>query len=314
MEPVYYSLIAFAIGFLLDQLLGDPERLPHPIVAFGRAIAFFEKRLNAVRFRFEKGMMVATALIIAVFMATLFLVRSSYQLHPLLGLALEAILVFYGLAAKTLRSEVQQVFEKLEISLDAGRQQLARIVGRETSELNEQQIRSAALETLSENLSDGVVAPLFWFALLGAPGLMAYKMVNTLDSMVGYKNERYVQYGKFAAKFDDFCNYIPARLTALLMLASRFEFSKLGFVKQQSKNHSSPNSGYPESALAAVLDCRFGGPNRYFGVLVDKPFIGYNQRNLVFEDLKIALSVNLRSEWLMFVLAGIFYGVIYIQW
>ena len=205
------------------------------------------------------------------------------------------------------------VFEALDRSLEEGRRQVARIVGRDTKELSAQEVRTAALETLAENLSDGVVAPLFWFALLGVPGMMAYKMVNTLDSMIGYKTERYKDFGCWAARIDDIANYIPARLTALLMILPRLvsfhphgigrfltsRFSLLTFVRTNGRNHASPNSGYPEAALAAILNCRFGGPHYYFGELFDKPFIGENNRLLNTEDMKKALRVNLTAEVLM---------------
>ena len=179
---------------------------------------------------------------------------------------------------------------------------LDRIVGRDTSALSAQEVRTAALETLAENLSDGVVAPLFWYLLLGVPGMLAYKMVNTLDSMVGYKNERYRRFGCFAARLDDVANYIPARLTALLMILVSGRFSLLRFVGKYGSRHASPNSGYPEAALAGILNCRFGGPHYYFGEEVWKPFIGNNERALTTEDMKKAVCVNRQAEVLMVVL------------
>jgi len=146
-------------------------------------------------------------------------------------------------------------------------------------------VRTAALETLAENLSDGVIAPLFWYLLLGVPGMLAYKMVNTLDSMIGYRNERYLQFGCVAAHIDDMANYIPARLTAFLMVLCA--------------GHASPNSGYPESALAGILNCRFGGPHVYFGEIVYKPFIGDKDRFIHTQDMHKAVDINRRAEILM---------------
>ena len=160
-------------------------------------------------------------------------------------------------------------------------------------------IRAAALETLAENLSDGVIAPMFWFALLGLPGMMAYKMVNTLDSMIGYKNERYLEFGQIAARLDDLANYIPARLTAWLMLAVSGNLNKMDFVKRFGPAHASPNSGYPESALAAILNCRFGGTHDYFGKPVEKPYIGTNERTFTTEDMLIAIKTNSNAELTM---------------
>lgn len=194
------------------------------------------------------------------------------------------------------------VFEAVDRSLDEGRKQVARIVGRDTSALSAQEVRTAALETLAENLSDGVIAPLFWYAVLGVPGMMAYKMVNTLDSMIGYRNERYRQFGCIAARIDDVANYIPARLTALLMILVSRRFSLLRFVGKYGSRHASPNSGYPEAALAGILNCRFGGPHYYFGEEVWKPFIGNNERALTTEDMKKAVCVNRQAEVLMVVL------------
>ena len=184
----------------------------------------------------------------------------------------------------------------------AGGSQVARIVGRDTSELSAQEVRTAALETLAENLSDGVVAPLFWYLLLGVPGMLAYKMVNTLDSMIGYRNERYRRFGCFAARLDDVANFIPARLTAFLMVVVSGRLSLLGFVARYGSQHASPNSGYPESALAGILNCRFGGPHNYFGEEVWKPYIGDNERPLTTEDMHTAIRINRRAEGLMILL------------
>jgi adenosylcobinamide-phosphate synthase len=206
------------------------------------------------------------------------------------------------LAGTTLIREVRQVFLALDRSLEEGRKQVARIVGRDTSELSAQEVRTAALETLAENLSDGVIAPLFWYALLGVPGMVAYKMVNTLDSMIGYKTERYKDFGCWAAHIDDIANYIPARLTALLMVVVAGKPQLARFVWKNGRRHASPNSGYPEAALAGILNCRFGGPHYYFGQLFDKPYIGTNDRPLTTADMKTAVRVNRTAEILMVLL------------
>ena len=209
------------------------------------------------------------------------------------------IIVFYCLAGTTLIREVRAVFLALDRSLEEGRKQVARIVGRDTSELTAQEVRTAALETLAENLSDGVIAPLFWFAVLGVPGMLAYKMVNTLDSMIGYKTDRYRDFGCWAAHIDDIANYIPARLTALLMVLAAGKPQLLRFVCANGRNHASPNSGYPEAALAGILNCRFGGPHYYFGQIFDKPYIGDNDRPLTTADMRTAIRVNRTAEVLM---------------
>lgn len=313
--------ISLFIGWGLDIVFGDPARLPHPVVGFGKVIAACERRWNGGTHRRLKGGLVAVGLIAAVFLAAYCINLVIYSFHPSsstshsspsilhasLFLVWNAAVVFFCLAGTTLIREVRAVFLALDRSLDDGRRQVARIVGRDTSQLSAQEVRTAALETLAENLSDGVVAPLFWFALLGAPGMLAYKMVNTLDSMIGYRTERYRDFGCVAAHIDDIANYLPARLTALLMIGGgawedkRTErgTSLFSFVLHYGPRHASPNSGYPEAALAGILNCRFGGPHIYFGELIDKPFIGHNDRPLTTEDMCRAIRVNRMVEVLM---------------
>ena len=310
--------VTLLIGWVLDRVFGDPPKLPHPVVWFGRLIAAGEHRLNRDSHRRLKGALLAIGLILLVF-ALAWLIRTllgifalffydGTTIHqiPLLLYLFDILVVFYCLAGTTLIREVRQVFFALDRSLEEGRQQVARIVGRDTSQLSAQEVRTAALETLAENLSDGVIAPLFWLLLLGTPGMLAYKMVNTLDSMIGYRTERYLEFGRVAAHIDDVANYIPARLTALLMVLSSGHLKLLGFVRKYGRNHASPNSGYPESALAAILDCRFGGPHYYFGELFDKPYIGSNPRELTTTDMKTAVRINRTAETIMVFLVAFF--------
>ena len=309
------KLLSLLIGWMLDLLVGDPQWLPHPVVGFGKMIAFGEHRLNRGLHRKLKGALMAITLIIAVFAVT-WLVR--HQLSILncqlsiincqLSIIIDAIIVFYCLAGTTLIREVREVFLALDRSLEEGRRQVSRIVGRDTSELSAQEVRTAALETLAENLSDGVIAPLFWFAILGTPGMLTYKMINTLDSMIGYRTERYRDFGCWAAHIDDIANYIPARLTALLMILPRIvncQLSIVNFVRRYGRHHASPNSGYPEATLAGILNCRFGGPHYYFGQLFDKPFIGENDRPLTTDDMEKAVLVNRTAEVLMILIVGL---------
>ncbi len=295
--------IALIVGWLMDLVFGDPERLPHPIVWFGRMIAFGEKRLNRGQHRKLKGAVMSIGLIMLVFGVS-WLIRYFLTFSPSHFLTFfDAIIVFYCLAGTTLIKEVREVFLALDRSLDEGRAQVARIVGRDTSELSAQEVRTAALETLAENLSDGVIAPLFWLMLLGTPGMLAYKMVNTLDSMIGYHTERYLKFGCVAARIDDVANYIPARLTALLMIIfTSSPFRHFTFIRKYARNHASPNSGYPEAALASILDCRFGGPHKYFGEVFYKPYIGENERELTTADMKTAIRVNRMAEVIMVII------------
>jgi adenosylcobinamide-phosphate synthase len=217
-------------------------------------------------------------------------------------IAVASFLVFCCLSGQTLRKEVRNVFRACDRSLEDGRRQVARIVGRDTSALSEQEVRTAALESLAENMSDGVIAPLFWYMLLGIPGMATYKMINTLDSMIGYRNKRYRLFGRFAARTDDVANFIPARLTALFMILISGKWSLFRFVIKNGNKHVSPNSGYPEAALAGILNCRFGGTHNYSGETVDKPYIGTNERALTSKDLDIALKNARRTEILTFII------------
>lgn len=322
--------ITLFIGWLLDLWLGDPAWLPHPVVGFGKMIAYGEHRLNKGSHRMLKGGMLAIGLILLVFgfvwmlrtvlsVFALFIFDGThqqvYQLPVFLWL-FDVIAIFYCLAGTTLIREVREVFRAVDRSLEDGRRQVARIVGRDTSELSAQEIRTAALETLAENLSDGVIAPLFWLAVGGVPGMVAYKMVNTLDSMIGYRTERYKDFGCWAARIDDIANYIPARLTALLMIIGYWLLAigsrpkaknpkLIAFVRRYGRNHASPNSGYPEAALAGILDCRFGGPHYYFGELFDKPYIGENARELTTADMQRAVRVNRIAEVLAVIIVMI---------
>ena len=313
--------LSLLMGWVLDLIFGDPQRLPHPIVWFGKMISFGEHRLNKNLHRKLKGAVMSIVFIVGVFVVTWLARRimgtvlrdtifpENWFIRTVPMILFDALIIFYCLAGTTLIREVRAVFLALDRSLEEGRQQVARIVGRDTSALSAQEVRTAALETLAENLSDGVIAPLFWLAILGTPGMLAYKMVNTLDSMIGYKTERYRDFGCWAAHIDDIANYIPARLTALLMVLGNGSLSPitqhLKFVLKNGRNHASPNSGYPEAALAGILDCRFGGPHYYFGQLFDKPYIGTNDRPLTTDDMKIAVRINRTAEILMFLLVAL---------
>ena len=319
----HVMLIGFLLGWVLDMLFGDPITLPHPIVYMGKWVAMWEHRLNNGNNRKAKGALMATGSIALMFAAAWivfrFLLWTETEMEQTawgavalgLRLGLTAVLVFFCLAGHTLRKEVRMVFEALERNLDDGRKQVARIVGRDTQELSQGEVQAAALETLAENLSDGVVAPVFWFCLLGVPGMLAYKMVNTLDSMVGYQNARYKDYGCWAAHIDDVFNYIPARITALLMTVCGWAYVRIKGVKDCGRSlisllrftlkyancHASPNSGWPEAALAGLLDCRFGGTHNYFGEVFYKPYIGVTPRQLTFSDMQTSIMVCFITEF-----------------
>ncbi|NQY06253.1 MAG: cobalamin biosynthesis protein CobD [Flavobacteriaceae bacterium] len=290
MELLIY-ILPLPIAYVLDLIFGDPRNLPHPIRLFGNLISSGETVLNKNRNRFFKGFMLTIILSVGVF---IFFYLAIYFLkpYPTLYILFNSVFLCYAIANKSLIQEGKAVFAELEKGLEQGRRRLSWIVGRDTSQLNEQQIKTAVFETLSENLSDGVIAPLFYYAILGVPGAMLYKMVNTLDSMIGYKNDRYFFFGKFAAKLDDVLNYIPARITAILMLLVVVKLNNISTVFKEGKKHTSPNAGYPEAALAIILNCRFGGPNYYHGVLIDKPYIGNHDRIIKKSEFKKVAKIN----------------------
>lgn len=299
LTPLLPTLLPLLGGVILDSLLGDPYRLPHPIRLFGWLIHQGERHFNRDKRRKIKGALLSLSLILSA--GALFYGLDLLFSGCLWGqLLFRTLFFYYGISSRCLIEEVRKVEKKLQNEdISQARTQLSQIVGRDTAHLDAGDIRRAALETLSENLSDGVIAPILFYLVAGIPGMMAYKMINTLDSMIGYKNERFGDFGYFAAKTDDLANYIPARVTALLMLLSSAKIARLPFVVRYGKCHSSPNSGYPEAALAAILSCRFGGANYYGGIIVEKPWIGNDPRPLTHRDLVRGCWVNIRSLLLL---------------
>jgi len=293
MTEYYQIIIPLIAGFILDIMLGDPLWLPHPVRLFGRLISLGDNKLNYGNRKQLKGVLLVIALVVLV-LSVFIIIEIALKDYTIAKIIFESVMVFYGIANRNLISEALKVEKKLTgFGIEEGRKQLSYIVGRETSRLPENKVRTAILETLSENLSDGVVAPLFCFAIGGVPLMFAYKMINTLDSMIGYKSEKYIDFGRFAAKLDDVANYLPARITALLMVMITFSIRGLKFIYLFGNKHASPNAGYPEAALAGILNCRLGGPNIYYGKIVDKPYIGTNNRDVVRSDIYKACVVNL---------------------
>ena len=294
MDAMTTTIVPLLAGYGLDAWLGDPRWLPHPIVGFGRLIVRGGRWLNRGPdgVRFWNGALLATTLVAGVGVFVAAAQSAAFRVNPGLGAGFVTVGVFFGLANRMLIAEGCAVFRALEESLDAGRRRLAWIVGRDTAGLDAPQVRTAVFETMAENLSDGVVAPLFYFALGGVPAMLAYKMVNTLDSMIGHRDGRYEQFGKFAARLDDVANFIPARLTALLMVLVAFSGRGLRFVRRYGRAHASPNAGYPEAALAGILDLRFGGPLRYDGEIVEKSWIGENPREISATEIDAVTRIN----------------------
>jgi adenosylcobinamide-phosphate synthase len=274
---------ALLIGaFLLDLTVGDPRWLPHPVVLMGKVISHGERLLRggSARRDFLAGMALSILLIALSVAAAWELVVFLHRLPTWLCFITNAALGSTTLATRGLLDAVTRIETPLRTgNLSEARENLAHIVGRETSSLNEDKVMRAGLESLAESTCDGIVAPLFYLLLGGIPLAMVYKAVNTLDSMIGYRTERYFYFGKFAARLDDVMNFIPARLTALLMVIATFVMRlnatrALKILRRHHANHLSPNAGYPEAALAGALGIRLGGPSVYFGQEVFKPYIG----------------------------------------
>lgn len=286
-------IIPLMAGYVADLLLGDPRSWPHPVKAFGYLIGKGTLLLNRGGERIVRGMLMTIVLCAGTYVFFFFGLKMLRQLWMPGYYIVSGICVFFSLANKSLLQEGQEVFDTLDKKgLDAGRQRLSWIVGRDTRQLSANQVRIAVLESMSENLSDGVIAPLLFYAVGGVPAMMLYKMINTLDSMIGYRSEPYRLFGRFAARLDDVANFIPARITALLMVLVTGSFRGLRFILRYGRAHASPNSGYPESSLAGILNCRFGGPNTYKGILVVKPYIGEEDREINHGEFAYVRYIN----------------------
>jgi adenosylcobinamide-phosphate synthase len=277
---VTWQIIAAA--FILDLLAGDPKWLPHPIIWMGRAISFFEPECRK-RFEnsFKAGLFFALGLIAATFGLTWCVVFIAGRIHPVAAVMVQTVLIFYSFSTQSLYKAAMEVFIPLAKGDPAqARIKVGYIVGRQTQSLDEAGITRAACETVAENFVDGFLSPLCFALVLGAPGAMMYKMINTLDSMVGYKNDTYILFGRAAARIDDVANYVPARLSIAMIVpaAAMLSLSRarraFSTAITQGRNHKSPNAGFPEAAFAGALGVRFGGPNIYHGKRVDKPYIG----------------------------------------
>ncbi|MBR6217563.1 MAG: cobalamin biosynthesis protein CobD [Eubacterium sp.] len=286
-------LMAFIIGFLLDLLLGDPHSFPHPVRLMGRAIASFTRKLNKGNRRKTKGLLMAVLMILFTGGISFGVLFVSYRIHFTVGIFIEAVMTYQCLAAKQLRVESMKVMTALrDDGLEAGREAVSMIVGRDTKELSEEGVIKAAIETVAENSSDGVIAPMIFLAIGGPVLGMIYKAVNTMDSMVGYKNDEFSSFGFFPAKLDDVLNFIPSRVTAILMIAAcnsgRDFDSKNAYriFKRDRLKHASPNSAQTEAAAAGALHLQLAGDASYFGVINHKEFIGDPDRKPMLQDIR----------------------------
>ncbi len=294
-----YHTIALAAGYLLDLLIGDPRWLYHPVCLIGNLIALLEKGIRKIFPKTEKGELsggvLEVVLVCLISLGVPWVVLSVlYRYMPLAGLALETFWCYQLLATKSLKDESMKVYDRLKNgTIEEARYAVSMIVGRDTAELTEEGVTKAAVETVAENGSDGVIAPMLYMALGGVPLMFLYKGINTMDSMLGYKNDRYLYFGRCAAKLDDLANYIPARISGWLMVAAAFLTGMDGknaakIYKRDRRNHASPNSAQTEAAVAGALRVQLAGNAYYFGKLYEKPTIGDKLREVEPEDIRRA--------------------------
>lgn len=302
-----YHIFAFIAGFVLDLLIGDPHFIPHPVRLIGSLISFLDKRLNCDDgynisekkinlIKYKRGMLLAFTVIFATFAISVIIIVAAYSINLYAGVIAEAVMTWQILATKCLRVESMRVYDALRTDgVDAGRMAVSMIVGRDTSVLDAAGVTRAAVETIAENTSDGVIAPMLYTAIGGPVLGFVYKAVNTMDSMLGYKNDKYMYFGRFAARLDDVVNFIPARISAYLMIAAAFiggrQFdgkNAYRIFKRDRFNHASPNSAQTESVCAGALRVQLAGDAVYFGKLVKKKYIGDGLREIEYEDIKRA--------------------------
>ena len=313
MESTFSFCGILLAAFVLDFLLGDPRWLPHPVIWMGNAILFFEKRFRQWIFApFFSGLLFAIFLILSTWGIAYCVIHFFSLLHPLAGMGIQSILLFYCLSARTLEKAAKEVGDALKKEgLDAGRHKVSMIVGREVKYLDETGVVRATVETVAENFVDGFLAPLFFALMGGVPLAVAYKMVNTLDSMVGYRNEKYIIFGRASARIDDVANFIPARLSVLIIAMAGFILSKkrgimaLKNAMKEGRCHKSPNAGFPEAAFAGALGVSLGGPNYYHGALVTKPYLGSQFNAPGPEKIKMACELMMLSSLVAMLIAVI---------
>lgn len=299
-ELIYaYHTIALAAGFVLDLILGDPRWLYHPVCVIGKLIAILEKGIRKLLPKTEKGEL-AGGLIEVILVCAISLLIPAVILYflyihlPVLGVILETFWCYQLFATRSLRDESMKVYDALKKgTLQDARHAVSMIVGRDTDELTEKGVTKATVETIAENTSDGVIAPMIYMAIGGAPLMFLYKGINTMDSMLGYKNDRYLYFGRCAAKLDDAANYLPARISGILMIAGAFVIgldskNAARIFKRDNRNHASPNSAQTEAAMAGALDVQLAGNAYYFGKLYEKPTIGDSVREIEAADIRYA--------------------------
>lgn len=307
------------IGFILDLLIGDPNNPFHPV----RGIGLLASKLETIFRKLLKnslkiaGLIVWMITIILTFAITYGIIFVCMKINKYLGIIVQGIIIYFCISAKGLVVEGYKVIKYLnEGNIEKSRKQLSYIVGRDTESLDSKGITRAVIETIAENMSDGVIAPILFAGIFGAAGSMAYKAVNTMDSMFGYKNDKYIEFGYFPAKLDDLFNYIPARVTGIFIIISSFFLKRdyknsFKIYKRDRYNHTSPNSAHPEAAMAGALDIQLGGANYYFGKIVEKPVIGDKIKEIEINDVKKTAEILYLSAVMGFILMVIIKFIIY---
>ena len=299
-------MLDIVAAVILDFFIGDPESFPHPVKLMGKMILLEEKLARKLaktsrRLKIAGLFIVVFNMLIAFFVP--FFILNSLKEYKLAYHIVNVYLIYSCIAARCLHDEAMRVYNAIDKSLEEGRKRLSYIVGRDTENLSTEEVVRADVETVAENTSDGVIAPLLYVMIFGAPGGLCYKFINTMDSMLGYINEKYIDLGFFPAQNDDLFNFIPSRLTGVFMcLSSIFRFDvKNGFkiMLRDRSNHKSPNCAYPEGAVAGLLNVQLGGDNYYFGKVVHKPKIGDSIRELEKDDIKRTIEIMYRAEILL---------------
>lgn len=293
------SLVALVMGYILDLIFGDPYWMPHPVRFIGNLISILEKVIRRFMPKTKRGEyiggIILTVMVVSIsIVIPLVIILMAKSINTYLALTVETFMCYQILATKSLKVESMKVYDELaKNDLPSARKAVSMIVGRDTKDLTFSGVAKAAVETVAENTSDGIIAPMIFIAIGGAPMGFFYKAINTMDSMVGYKNEKYMNFGRFAAKLDDVVNYLPARISAYQMILSsfflRYDYKNaFKIYKRDRYNHASPNSAQTESVCAGALDVQLAGNAYYFGKLYEKPTIGDNIREINYDDIKKA--------------------------
>ncbi|WP_273851762.1 adenosylcobinamide-phosphate synthase CbiB [Guptibacillus spartinae] len=304
-------LLAITVAFFLDRLIGDPPKWPHPVKGFGMLIGFLDKHWNHGNHRKRNGVFMIGTVLIIVMAITGFTVYLAYAVHTLVGIFYEAVLIATTIAQKSLKSAALDVYQPLQTNnMTKAREKLSWVVGRDTAHLDESEVVRGTVETVAENTSDGITAPLFWALIGGSVGAMAYRAINTCDSMVGYRNEKYEAFGYASAKLDDVVNWIPARLTGLcMMLVQKPAHTSSGrawhVLFRDARQHPSPNSGWGEAATAAILGVQLGGVNTYKGIVSNRARMGDPIMKLSAIHIPKAITIMNRTTILFLLLLWI---------